>query len=237
MTMPTALHKQFRLHARKINYHSRVQTALKTIETHLAHSHTPYIAVSGGKDSTVLLALCRHVNPKLDAVHLDMNAAYPETDALLATYSNLHRIAVMDKLAGFKSKGIRDRSTSHFNNDWMRDYPYDGYFYGLRAEEAAGRRKLLQMKGKSFQLANGYHVCQPIVDWTYEDVWAYIVTHNLQYNALYDGMWDRPKHSQRVSSFGLSKALNYGPTAYMKMTHPELFNVLIQHTDEFKEYV
>ena len=134
-----------------------------------------------------------------------------------------------------KEQGMHAKGTKGFSDDWMHDAGYDGFFYGLRAEESAARRKLI---GKIYyQKKNGVWVCQPLIRWRYEDIWAYIVSEDVKYNALYDLAWDRPKNAQRVACYGLTKAANYGSVAYMKMTHPELFNIIIKYTDKFREFV
>ena len=233
--MPAGLRKYFILHSRKRHYTRKITNALQTIEAFLKVPDNPYIAVSGGKDSSVLLALCRRVKPPLDAVHLDYHTAYPETDAIFDTYTNLTRIDLYDKLEGFARNGVHDNPKE--DQKWMADSKWDGFFYGLRGEEASGRRRLASTRGEIFQNTRGEWICQPLTSFTYDDIWAYIVSEGLTYNALYDGMWDRPKDSQRVATYGMNKVLNYGPAAYLKMTHPELFNHLIQHTDGFKEYI
>lgn len=235
MMMPSALRKQFLLHARKLQFQKCVETTLKNIEAYLNHAPDSYICVSGGKDSSVLLDISRRVQPQLDAIFLDMNAAYSETDKILATYENLTRIPISDRLSDLKEVGMHGKMSTvkGFNNTSLQGY--SGFFYGLRAEESAGRRK--QVGRNYYQKKDGMWVCQPLIRWNYNDIWAYIVSEGIEYNELYDLMWDRPKHSQRVASFALTKQNENGSTAYLKMTHLELFNKLIQRTKEFRQFV
>ena len=239
--MPSALRKRFLLHARKPQYQRRIDKALETIEDFLSHAHNPYIAVSGGKDSSVLLALCRQVRPNLDAVHLDTHCAYPETLALFETYENLKFIDVGDRFEMLEKGGMEYKEKQgklrNFDANWTREAGYDGYFYGLRAEESSKRRKHLGMRGTFFQKKDGLWVCQSISHFSYDDVWAYICKENLPYNTLYDLMWDRPEHQQRVAGYSLVKEANNGTIAFLKMTHPELFNHIVSKTNEFREYV
>lgn len=239
--MPSALHKQFLLHARKPAFQKHVDVALKTIKAFLEKAQNPYIAVSGGKDSSVLLSLCRRIHPNLDAVHLDFHTAYPETLALFETYENLKFIDVGSRLEMLEAGGTADTSKKgkirNFDVKRISAEGYDGYFYGLRAEESSKRRMLQKSRGNYFQRKDGLWVCQPIVNFLYEDIWAYIVSEKLPYNAFYDGMWDRPKHQQRVADYALVKEANNGSVAYLKMTHPELFNKIVQKTDEFRNFV
>ena len=158
--MPSALRKQFLLHARKPVFQKRVEAALKTIKAFLEKARNPYIAVSGGKDSSVLLSLCRQIVPDLDAVHLDFHTAYPETLTLFKTYENLKCIDVGSRLEMLREEGMDSKSKKgklrNFDVERIQAEGYDGYFYGLRASESAGRRKLLRTKGAYFQRKTVY---------------------------------------------------------------------------------
>ena len=188
-----------------------------------------------------MLSICRQVSPNLDAVHLDFHTAYPETLALFETYENLKFIDVGNRLEMLEEEGMNSKSKKgkirNFDFNRIQSAGYDGYFYGLRADESSKRRKLRSIRGHYFQIKSGLWVCQPITNFTYEDVWAYIVSEDIPYNALYDLMWDRPECQQRVADYALVKEANNGTVAYLKMTHPELFNHIVSKTNEFREYV
>lgn len=244
-TMPKAIRKLFLLHAQKPIFKKRVDVALQTIEKFLEKTENPYISVSGGKDSSVLLSLCRRVRPCLDAIYLEMHATYPQSNELLDTYENLTRIVVADRLTQLGKVGMRGKK-GKMSDDLARCQKadpsllskYDGHFYGLRADESVARRRLYLSRGDIFfRKSDAFWVCQPIATFRYEDVWAYIVSEGINYNTLYNLMWDRPKHAQRVASFTLTREANMGTVASLKAQHPELFNILISKTSEFKEYI
>ena len=54
---------------------------------------------------------------------------------------------------------------------------------GLRAEQAATRSSL---PFQSFDDGNGLEKFNPLADWSEKEVWAYIKTHGVPYNALHD---------------------------------------------------
>ncbi len=54
---------------------------------------------------------------------------------------------------------------------------------GLRAQQAATRDGL---PARHFDAGNGLEKFNPLTDWTEKEVWAYIRTHNVPYNALHD---------------------------------------------------
>ena len=241
MTMPRQHRKRFLLHSRKPVFQNRIHASLAVITEFLQTAQNPYIAVSGGKDSSVLLHLCRQIRPELDAVHLDFRTAFPETLALFETYENLKFISVGDRLQMLETGGMHDTSEMgklrNFTPERIRKHGYDGFFYGLRIEESAKRRKHYATRGFCFQRKDGIHICQPLAKWQYADIWAYLVKNELPYNALYDLMWDRPEHEQRVADFALVKEANRGTIAQLKRTHPHLFNKIVKKTKEFREYL
>ena len=60
---------------------------------------------------------------------------------------------------------------------------FGAWVTGVRREQSATRATAQTME---FDTANGLHKISPILDWTHDDVWAYIRSHSLPYNALHD---------------------------------------------------
>jgi len=54
---------------------------------------------------------------------------------------------------------------------------------GLRHEQSNARQTL---KLQEWDEGNGLHKFNPLVDWTWDDVWAYVKQYKLPYNALHD---------------------------------------------------
>lgn len=59
----------------------------------------------------------------------------------------------------------------------------DAWMTGVRHEQSATRALV---KPVDFDAANGIDKISPILEWTHEDVWAYIRQHKLPYNPLHD---------------------------------------------------
>ncbi|MGC4028366.1 MAG: phosphoadenylyl-sulfate reductase [Steroidobacteraceae bacterium] len=59
----------------------------------------------------------------------------------------------------------------------------DAWMTGVRHEQSATRALA---KAVDFDEANGLAKISPILEWTHEDVWAYIHQHKLPYNPLHD---------------------------------------------------
>lgn len=249
-SMPAPLRKRFLLHARTPGYQAKVTAARERVAQMLATCQKPYVAFSGGKDSHCVLALVRETLPNVPAVYFDADNAYPEVLQLLAKISwVIKHPATEPFLETLIRLGLThpdlERETLRTTvyepiASLIKRYSFDGVFYGLRADESAGRRKHAARRGAQFTYANperGRHACQPIHDWQYLDVWAFIVTQELPYCETYNLMWDLPESDQRISYYAGETKRRWGRYARLKQFHPELFNRVAKVLPEVRHYV
>ena len=244
--MPPEKRKMFLLYARRPAFVYRVKLAQERITEWLSLAKNPYIAFSTGKDSTCILDLVRTQAKETPAVYFDANCAYPESETLLAEIENLIQFPTDEPLLDSLARlGLRTPLDDTMETLVYRPakrliarYRFDGMCYGLRAEENEGRRKHAQSHGAVFYLKrDGVTACQPIHDWTYNDVWAYIVTRNLAYCGVYDKLWDLPIDDQRVCYWACTVKRRYGRLSWLKQHYPELFNRFVARLPEIRDYV
>lgn len=232
-----------RLHAR------RVQATQDYIRQGLTLSHAPYLAFSGGKDSTVLLHLVQAQAPTIPVVWSDDEWEYPETVAFVAAVraglaaGQLRIItAPITHAPGFTSWAADrpwlrqpDPSALWYNAPMggmqahARAQGYDAVFLGLRADESRERRLRLTQAGPVawVQGTQMGHV-SPLAWWSTDDVWAYILAHDLAYNPVYDRLsaFGVPPQYQRVGPLAQRRVLGYGQLATLQRGWPVLFNQL-----------
>ena len=240
---------RFEMHARLPVFAARVARAEARVAEWLTLAHHPYIAVSSGKDSTVILDLVRRQRPETPAVYLDADCSFPETYEWLDATPNVMRFQAdepfLDTLErhGLEGGSKLDRATMQ-STVWgpvrrLHDqYGFDGSCYGLRAEESHGRHMNAVTRGAIFQYKrDGVWACQPIWDWKYADVWAYIVSRDIPYCGVYDRMWDMPEVDQRLSYWAGETKRNRGRYAWLKRNYPALFFKLAARIPEARSYV
>ena len=80
--------------------------------------------------------------------------------------------------------------------------------------------------------------CNPIHDWTWRDVWAYIVSQGLGYNRAYDRLEEMgiEPERQRIGPLAVERALGYGQVAILKRGWPELYNRFVAAHPEASQY-
>jgi predicted phosphoadenosine phosphosulfate sulfurtransferase len=110
---------------------------------------------------------------------------------------------------------------------------------GLRAEESPTRRYIMSRKNNSSNnfedsklywllKSGGYEKAYPIIDWSYTDVWKYLIENNLPYNKVYDKMYMLGGNLRnfRVSNLVHEKAFRC--LTDLQELEPETYNKLEQ---------
>lgn len=187
--MDTKWKETFRLYAQLEEHAKKVQEAETLIANALGKYKQPYVAFSGGKDSTCMLHLVLKQAPEITVFHWDYGRYMPR-DFEAETIENM-------KLLGAKNVVLE---TSDRYNDlsyngrvfipefFSRIVPqfiaqgYDLAFVGLRRQESCKRNNRIKAKRSISQLKEVW----PLQEWSYLDVWAYIIANNLPYHHAYD---------------------------------------------------
>lgn len=207
MAMATAMDPRWRetflAWAREPAFARRVTDARGAVQRALAACRQPYVAYSGGKDSTALVHLVVQAAPEVLVLHWDYGRAFipqPVHEEILANAQRLgvRRLRVetsplYDQL-GRRARNVLGRHMIGRLLPQLRAEGYDLAFVGLRAEESLKRRRRIRRGQAVGVIAE----CWPLADWTWLDVWAYIVSCDLPYLSLYDRVaplvgWDRAR--------------------------------------------
>jgi 3'-phosphoadenosine 5'-phosphosulfate sulfotransferase (PAPS reductase)/FAD synthetase len=242
-----------RAYAATRQHQAAVLAAQRIIDA--AYDRTPhwYVSVSGGKDSTVVLDLVRQIVPDAPAVAFVQKWMLPETIAYLRSVSDLAPVAARD-VGDLEYTDGRWRDETEARAVWpavtwlpwtdaAADHRYgrreDGAFLGLRADESRGRRMNMRTRGVLYhnQTADQL-VCTPIVRWTVADVWAYVLSRNIPYNAAYDVL-ERlgvPRQRQRIAEFSIERVVQFGTLAILKRGWPNVWNAYAEEHPDARSY-
>ena len=247
-----------RLYAKLPVFKRRIEKAQEIITLGLKIIKKPYLSCSFGKDSIVLLHLVLQQSPDIPVVFINSNYCFPDTyqvrDAFVSDYKiNLVEISQpYDYLEIIKQYGLpQERSKAQQNkvvnllkkdlaNEWAWNNGHNGNYWGLRKEEASGRRWLLNTKGSLFWAKNArLWRCSPLADWMWEDVWAYIHEQGIPYSGIYDktGFVEDPRQIRNTSYITTDGANLNGRVAWLKYYYPELFDKVAKNIPELRRYV
>ena len=227
------------LHARTAAFRRKVSQAQNIIQGALDSMVCPYVAFSGGKDSSVVLHLVRAQAPDTPAVWSDDEWNLPETIKLIDQTPHCIRIASQvhhaDWFVSWPDGPVNLPSGTIWIEDahkgglqtYARQRGYDGVFLGLRADENSRRRVHLRSLGTLYFAGNNQvWQCNPLAWWSVIDVWAYLRTYQAPYNAAYDKLsaLGIPLERQRIGPLAVGRVLGYGQLALLKRGWPDLYN-------------
>ena len=229
-----------RLHAQTRGFEYRVSQAEDIVKRALDLDAIPHVALSGGKDSTVVFEMVKVQLRSIPAVWSDDEWFLPETleyiQRLQARGDDVRQIRTNARhTEWFKISGDFDGI-----QDYARRQGWELTFLGLRQEESAARKMHLRKQGTLFLAkSDGLWHCNPIHDWTWRDVWAYIVSRGLDYNRAYDKLEELgiPPDRQRIGPLAVERVLGYGQLAVLKRGWPELFDRFAVKFPESRNYV
>ena len=176
-------------------YERRLDVTQGIIADRLAGSHKPYVAYSGGKDSLAMLHLVLQQKPEILVYHWDYGRSYipyaihrriiENAEAIGA--SNLRvETSSLYRTLGRRAVNVMGR---HYIGRLIPELAREGYdlsFVGLRKGESVKRRNRIVVRRELSVIPE----CWPLAEWTWMDVWAYIVSNNLPYLAHYDRVAD-----------------------------------------------
>lgn len=223
-------------------FKNRVKKSKRVIEEALLLDDA-YVAISWGKDSTVMLHLCQQVKPDIlaicySSIEQEYVSNYSETiNNYCAKFSTNYLDIKAEKGNAETSDTVQDRINA------VNNHPVA--FVGLRAEESINRRRSLRKYGLIHQYQTGkhsgnYRVC-PLAWWSWQDVWAYIFYYEIPYLDLYDKL-DRKlgrtnAHANNWYSSLKNKSIQKTSLENMKSLNPALYWYLKNNVpDAFYDY-
>ena len=240
------------IHARLREFQSRVNQSLLTIERSIRRGGKICVSFSGGKDSTVLLDLVRFIQPEAPAVWFDSGAELEATRQICTHYGAIQIEPKLSVVEIWKRMGYGGciAIDPHANLNLQRiliDEPAERALrqlnceisaIGLRSEESPARKKSAKYHGPLFRTISGYIRLCPLLEWTADDIWAYIAHRELAYNSAYDRMAEMgiERQYQRISTLLDGKAATVGRYVYLKRCEPELFNRLAAEFPKIRAY-
>jgi 3'-phosphoadenosine 5'-phosphosulfate sulfotransferase (PAPS reductase)/FAD synthetase len=247
------------LYAKTFEFVSKVDHSIQVISRALSKMKKPYVAFSGGKDSTVLLHMVIQQMPDINVMYIDQGMEYPDTYNYIKKvwkewnlnlsweFPEMNLWDLYEKGAFLNPDKPTDQKTLRMFSDTVFFGPIkrynkrigaDGFFMGLRSEESQDRKKNFEFHGELYYRSNGQLTCCPVSEWTSKDIWAYISAKKIPYNPIYDKTRFQTRNEIRVAPFGLGGThVFHGSFVFMKYYYPELYNKFTATNQLVRKYV
>ncbi len=216
----------FRRWAETEEHQEAVRRAREIVNSAVKRAKRPYVAWSGGKDSTCVLSLVLEQVPDVMVLHWDYGRYYIPRWLFHEIKDNARAIGVQN--LRIETSSEYERLGRHAINVLGREYlgklvpelrkeGFDLVFLGLRAEESVKRR--LRTRGGIWR-EKGMWACSPIYHWSWRDVWAFIFSRCLPYPSVYDKYAD-------VLGLRNVRLVTFFDSEFEKFGNPELDGVLM----------
>jgi 3'-phosphoadenosine 5'-phosphosulfate sulfotransferase (PAPS reductase)/FAD synthetase len=121
---------------------------------------------------------------------------------------------------------------------FMGEHGIANMFLGLCKDESRARRIHLSMRGQIYKtkLTDGWTCC-PLANWTADDIWAYIVSRDLPYLAVYDiPFFDRRTIRNELTVMYTPAIVAHGLLLQYRLAYPKLYARLKKEFPEIGLY-
>ena len=169
---------------------SKIDIALERLKTFEPKEEPYYVAISGGKDSDVIVKLCELAGVKYELYHQHTTADAPQTVRYIReTYPSCHidypEIPIWKLI---EKQGVPPTRLMRYCCKILKEYGGEGRtkVLGVRWSESTGRknnRKMVELCYKNYT-----KTINPIIDWTEAEVWEFHKLYNLPHNPC--TIWD-----------------------------------------------
>lgn len=185
---------------------SEIAAAARTLESSApelilawAASQLPRVscATGFGAEGCVLIDMVARHRLPIELFTLDTGVLFPETYVLWRRLEERYGLPIR---AVRPAETVAEQEASHGPRLWERDPDtccarrkvaplalalrgYDGWITAIRRDQTATRAAAQPVEWDG---RNGLVKVNPLLQWTSADVWDYVKTHDVPYNALYD---------------------------------------------------
>lgn len=247
-----------RIQSKMVSYQRKKEKAIECCIKALEMSQSPYVSLSGGKDSVAMCYIVDEAARMLGKnfriwTHLS-DASFPGTEETCRKVAeNLGRSWDVYRCETSAFDAIDGRYRAAFGKrgvffDSIREYAADKdlSFVGVRASESKRRRKGANVHGQIFQSESmgNVIVCHPVLWFRLEDVAATLYEYQAPIHPIYaKASLDLGKNSQgeemfiRLSYITSKDLLNKGTAVFLKLNYPREFAKLCEAWPEIKRFV
>jgi len=248
--------KKFILNSKLSNFKKKIEETKTIVNKVMTQCYKPYIAWSGGKDSTALMYLITQDLGYKDILIFSQkdDCDFPDEKTYIENLTDLYHLNTeivepkesmweyilkhkdLDNDIHKKTNEVTKIFFLKCIKQFIDKHNPDCVFMGLRNEESKARRINYYLKGDTYFTKYDESImhCNPLSKWTATDVFSYMVTKHIpilplytKYNILKDA------ESLRKSWWiPTGEQIKRGWVLFIKKEYPELYRKLKAHFPE-----
>lgn len=248
--------KKYILNSKLNTYKRRIEESQKIISETLDKVEKPYIAFSGGKDSTVLTHFitqkmgykdillfsqkddCDFPEEKEYTENLikiwNLNCEIVEPEESVWDYIISHKMSI-DKDIHTHTHELTKKFFIECINKFIKKHNPDCVFMGLRNQESRARRMNYYIKGVTYSTKydNLIH-CNPLSLWKVEDIFSYLITNDIPIMPIYKKANSIKEAEEIRIAWWLPSGIHisFGYVLFLRTEYPELYEKIRQYFPE-----
>lgn len=254
--------EKYLLYSKFPQFKRKVEKAKEYISEALSKSEKPTLSFSGGKDSVVMLDLAVKCGFKGGLMFfkygiIDDVETPKENVEILKYYADKYSLEhnIIDCLGEVdcweecgkfiflpetdREKAIFRKTNFDFvkkSKEFEKENGIDLDIIGMRKDESKNRKFTLNKKGAIYQTNSRQSVtCCPLLNFSDDDIWAYIFSNNLKYLSVYDYPYiDRCKIRNEITMLYNYAIIRNGIIYHYKKMYPDFFAYLKERWGEFE---
>jgi 3'-phosphoadenosine 5'-phosphosulfate sulfotransferase (PAPS reductase)/FAD synthetase len=216
----------FRAHSTSASYRRRFAELQETIATRVDLARG-YVSFSAGKDSSVIAHAIHAAYPHIPILMVDPGIPYHWTDVDRETWLTYARENDWPLVRfPWDKDSSREVSLVQLHESmfadlrtWADARGRTQRIMGMRQQESPARAMLVASKGDAYDYVAGGSALLPIARWRVEDVWSYIVTHDVPWLSIYDAFGPETRGGvvgRNMLEHGrIARLKEYDPDAYL----------------------
>jgi 3'-phosphoadenosine 5'-phosphosulfate sulfotransferase (PAPS reductase)/FAD synthetase len=220
-----------------------VETSKRIIRKSISHNLA--LCWSGGKDSTAMVHLVRSIAPDIPIIIQFDDCDWPEKRLYIERVCKMQKWSIHEVWPSFsiwdaaiktdlgnveicaQSHKITKKGFIEPLQDKVKELGCEGVYMGLRAQESHGRSCNLHKRGQLYQISSGQWRCCPLAWWKVEDVFAYLVSHEIEINPCYfNNKFRSPEEIRLAWALPTPLGMGTGDMEHIKYYYPEQFRRL-----------